>query len=83
MRADDVLSDDTNQAEFAGISVRKGTIAAFLTNARVWSDPSTDGETRGQAEADIREAIPALRAVGLLDIMAIKDPALAQLVANA
>ncbi len=83
MRADDVLADDTNQAEFAGMSVRKGTIAAFLINAKVWSDAATDEKARDQAEADIREAIPALKAVGLFDVLAVKDPALAQLIAEA
>ncbi len=82
MRADDVLSDDTNQAEFSGMLVRKGTIAAFLMNAKTWSNAATDKKTRDQAEVDIREAIPALRAVGLFDVLAVKDPALAQLIAE-
>ncbi|MET4897822.1 hypothetical protein RN629_11795 [Sphingomonadaceae bacterium jetA1] len=83
MRADEVLAEDANRAEFGGLSVRKGTIAAFLMNARVWSDPTTGDEARRQAEADIRDAAPALRAVGLFEVLAVKDAALAKLLAEA
>lgn len=32
-RPEDVLPDDANQAEISGLTVRKGTVAAFLQNA--------------------------------------------------
>lgn len=78
MRADQVLADDTDRANFGGMSVRKGTIAAFLMNAKAWSDPAIDEDTRKQVEVDILEAIPALRAVGLFEIFSVKDPRLAE-----
>jgi hypothetical protein len=76
MRAEDVLPDAVNQAEINGIAVRKGTIGAFLNNARVLSDAAASAEARAIAERDIVDALPALRALGLFQIFEIKDGAL-------
>lgn len=76
MRADDVLPDHANQGDFNGVTVRKGTIAAFLANATIWSDPASSGAQRATAEAHIAEALPALRAVGLFDVLEVRDPSL-------
>lgn len=76
MRADDMLPDDANQGDFNGVTIRKGTIAAFLANASVWSDPASGAAQRAAAEAHIAEALPALRAVGLFDVLEVRDPAL-------
>lgn len=73
MRAEDVLPDDTDYAVFNGIAARKGTVAAFLANARIWSDLSRPAEVRAEAERHIVEAIPALGALGLFDVLTIKD----------
>lgn len=40
-RPGDVFPDDVDRAEFAGVTIRKGTIAAFLQNALRRSDPAT------------------------------------------
>lgn len=72
MRAEDVLPDSVNEASIDGVSVRKGTVAAFLANARAFAAPST----RATAEAHMREALPALRALGLFDVFEIRDPEL-------
>jgi hypothetical protein len=76
MRADDVLPDTANQGDFNGVTIRKGTIAAFLANAAAWSDPASSAAQRATAEAHIAEALPALRAVGLFDVLEVRDPAL-------
>jgi hypothetical protein len=82
MRAQDVLADDTDEAAFAGVTVRKGTVGAFLANARVWIDPDTDAESRAAAEHDILEAVPALCAIGLFDVLDPKNPELRDLIAG-
>ncbi|KPA87842.1 hypothetical protein PF66_05800 [Pseudomonas asplenii] len=79
MKASDILPDDVNSTYFAGLNVRKGTVAAFLHNARTWSE-STSEEERAKAERDIIESLPALRALGLFDVLAIKDARLCALV---
>ena len=80
MRAADILPDHVNEGTFNGISVRKGTVGAFLANARVWTDPLTPANERTAAENDIVEAVPALRALGLFDVLEIRDPGLRALV---
>lgn len=76
MRAEDVLPDHLNQGNFNGVAVRKGTVGAFLANARVWCDPASGAPERATAERDLREAMPALRALGLFEVLEVRDPAL-------
>jgi hypothetical protein len=80
MRAADILPDHANDGTFNGVSVRKGTVGAFLANARVWVDPLTAANERTAAENDIVDALPALRALGLFDVLAIRDAGLQALV---
>ena len=76
MRAEQVLAETVNETEISGVTIRKGTVAAFLANARVWIDPSASSAERTQVEADMVGALPALRAVGLFEILEIRDSAL-------
>jgi hypothetical protein len=80
MRAADILPDHADDGTFNGVSVRKGTVGAFLANARIWVDPLTTANERTAAENDIVEALPALRALGLFDVLAIRDAGLQALV---
>ncbi|WP_426090012.1 hypothetical protein [Janthinobacterium sp. PSPC1-1] len=80
MRAEDVLADQQNQGQFNGVTVRKGTVGAFLANARLWLDETTSDAERGIAERDILDALPALHALGLFDILQVRDLALRELV---
>ncbi|MFD4837009.1 hypothetical protein ACFWP0_05830 [Achromobacter sp. NPDC058515] len=76
MRAEDVLPDGRDQGDFNGVAVRKGTVGAFLANARACSDPQASAEAVAAARRDIREALPALRALGLFEVLQVRDPAL-------
>jgi hypothetical protein len=80
MRAEDLLPDDVNQGQFNGVTVRKGSVGAFLVNARVLTDPAASAESRATAERDILEALPALRAIGLFDVLQVRDERLRLLV---
>lgn len=80
MRAEDVLPDQQNQGQFNGVTVRKGTVGAFLANARLWLDDASSDADRSSAERDIIEALPALQALGLFDIVQVRDAALRELV---
>ncbi|MGK5007598.1 hypothetical protein [Janthinobacterium sp. LB2P70] len=81
MRAEDVLPDQQNQGQFNGVTVRKGTVGAFLANAKVWLDESSGSAERSMAERDIVDALPALHALGLFDILQVRDATLRELVA--
>ena len=83
MRAEDVLPDQQNQGQFNGITVRKGTVGAFLANARRWLDDASSVEDKAIAERDIVDALPALHALGLFDILQVRDAALRALVSTA
>lgn len=81
MRAEDILPENQNTFQFPdGTVIRKGTVGAFLANARIWSDPATPAEQRAAVERDMLDALPALRALGLFDVMAIRDEGLQDLV---
>lgn len=80
MQAKDLLPDHVNETERDGVIIRKGTVGAFLINARVWSDTAVDPAQRAVAERDIIKAVPVLRALGLFDVLAIRDTALRFLV---
>lgn len=76
MRAEELFPEHLERLHIQGINVRKGTVAAFIGNARTLLDPAANARARAIAEADIVEALPALRAVGLLDVMEIRDASL-------
>jgi hypothetical protein len=76
MRADQILPDDVDHGEFAGLTIRKGTVAAFLANARTWTRTDAGAGERAQAEAQIVQDLPALRALGLFEVLQIRDRAL-------
>ncbi|WP_408950958.1 hypothetical protein [Lysobacter sp. Hz 25] len=82
MRAEDMLPDHLDHTRIDGVLVRKGSVGAFLANARVWSDGEADAEARAQAERHIVEALPALRALGLFEVLEIRDPGLRAFVAG-
>ena len=83
MRPEDVLADDTNEATFDGVTVRKGTVGAFLANVRVWSDSTASKDDQLLAEREIIQSLPALKAIGLLDVFEPKDFRLRELIAKA
>ncbi|MGK5059076.1 hypothetical protein ACQ4WY_19320 [Janthinobacterium sp. LB2P49] len=80
MRAEDVLPDQQNQGQFNGVTVRKGTVGAFLANARLWLDDTGGSAGRAITERDILDALPALHALGLFDILQVRDAALRELI---
>lgn len=82
MRAEDLLPDEQNHGQFNGVSIRKGTVGAFLLNARAWLDPASSDDQQAEAERDIVEALPALHALGLFDLLQVRDAKLRELVAG-
>ena len=80
MRADQILPDDVNHGQFQGVTIRKGTVAAFLANARTWTDAHAGADERAQARAQILEDLPALRALGLFDVLEVQDERLRALI---
>ena len=80
MRPEDVLPDDVNRGEINGVSVRKGSVGAFLANARILADPAASAQDRAIAERDLVALLPGMPALGLFDVFAIRDERLRALV---
>lgn len=80
MRATDTLPDHLDYTERQGVVIRKGTVGAFLVNAQIWTDPTATAASRQTAERDLLDALPALRALGLFDVLSIRNDALRQFV---
>ncbi len=83
MRADQILPDDVDHGQFRGVTIRKGTVAAFLANSRTWTDTRASADERGQAQDQIVKDLPALRALGLFDVLLIRDDRLRAFVERA
>ena len=80
MRAEQILPDDANHGQFAGVTIRKGTVAAFLADARTWTDAHAGADERAQARAQIEQDLPALRALGLFEVLQVRDERLRKIV---
>ncbi len=76
MRAEELLPDHINSGEFNGITVRKGTVGAFLINAKTLQNVTISPGEREQVLVEMRDAVPALQALGLLDVFEAREPAL-------
>ena len=81
IRPDDVLADGVEATTFDGIDVRKGTVAAFVANARKLEQLEPGDAGRDPIVGQLRELAPALRAVGLLEVFAPRSPDVAAILA--
>lgn len=68
IRPEDVLPDDRDHAELHGITVRKGSVAAFVANAKLLDVLPHGSPERAQALAQLQALAPSVAAVGLLDV---------------
>ncbi|GAA1101923.1 hypothetical protein [Nocardiopsis composta] len=76
---EDVLPDGVEGADFGGVRVRKGTVKAAIDNIRALDGLEPGGAEHRAAVAGLREAMPALRALGLFEVFRFRDPAVAEL----
>lgn len=81
VRPDDVLDDGQERAEFDGISIRKGTVAAFIQNAQRWLDHATSDADRAVLSDELRSLMPSIQALGVLTVFEIRDERLRNLLA--
>lgn len=58
---EDVLPDEADVASFGGTTVRKGTVAAFVANAKLL-DELPEGADRNAVLEQMRSLVPGLRA---------------------
>lgn len=76
MRAQEVLPDTQNEVNIGGTTDRKGTVGAFLANATTFTNSASTPAARETALQHIEEALPALKALGLFEVLEIREPRL-------
>ena len=81
--AADVLADGAETAVFDGREVRKGTIAAFVANARALESATEGTAESRRLEEQLRRAVPDLRSIGVLDVFTPRTTRLAAVVTSA
>lgn len=83
VKPEDILADDQNTAILNGVSVRKGTVAAFLANADILENPNPTQEQKHEALMMIKELAPAVIAGGLHKHVVFKNPQIEQILVDA
>lgn len=78
--AEDVLPDDQNAATVNGMAVRKGSVAAFIANAKLFESLAPSDPDYLAVQAQLRSLTPAVRAVGVFDVLQPRSTALAALI---
>jgi len=82
MKAQDIIPDGQDFAVIDGHTVRKGSVGAFLANARVLEDANAPADARRIARDDLLSLVPTLDALGLFDVFELRSPALRDEVAR-
>lgn len=82
MKPEAMLPDHLDTVQANGMTVRKGSVGAFLASWRVLSDSSQPADSRAAAREDLIALVPALDALGLFDVFAPRDAALRELIAQ-
>ncbi|MCH8622430.1 hypothetical protein [Undibacterium sp. TS12] len=80
MKAEDILPDHINTTTINGLTIRKGTVAAFVANAKTYLNKDSTEDDKKRAELLMLEALPALQALSIFEVFTIADQGLAKLV---
>lgn len=73
-----LMPDDQNFAELNGLTIRKGTMGAFLANLRILSGMPGDAPGREAILEQLRQGIPTMRENGLFELFTFRSPELAE-----
>jgi hypothetical protein len=82
MRPEDMLEDQQDARIINGVQIRKGTLGAFIANARRLDGYSVDSAERGEVLDQLRAFAPAVRALGLLEVFEPRGEVLQQIFAE-
>jgi hypothetical protein len=83
VRPEDVLPEGIDSTAINGLTVRKGSVAAFVANALRLDDLTEGTPEYAALVTQMRELAPALRAIGLLDVFRPRSPAVERILAEA
>ncbi|WP_409464849.1 hypothetical protein [Amycolatopsis sp. GA6-003] len=80
IRPEDVLPDGVDRTTLGGLDVRKGAVAAFVANVKQLEQAEPGGAEHEQIVDQLKQLVPTLRAVGVLDVFQPRSDAVAQLI---
>ena len=78
VRPEHLMPDDQNFAQVNGVTVRKGTMGAFLANLRILRSMPSDSPDREAIIEQLRQGIPTMRENGLFELFTFRSPELAE-----
>ena len=80
---EDILPDGADTTHIGGLLARKGSVAAFIANARAL-DHVTPGSAQEVALIEaLRTLAPTLKAIGLTEVFVARSPRIASLLDDA
>jgi hypothetical protein len=80
VRPEDLLPAGAESGVINGVEVRKGSVAAFLANAKLLDSVQEGSREEADVEAQIKALAPKLKALGMLDVFSVRSPRLAALI---
>ncbi|MFD4636053.1 hypothetical protein ACFWN2_01990 [Lentzea sp. NPDC058436] len=80
IRPEDVLPDGVDRTTLGGLEVRKGAVAAFVANVKQLDDAEPGSAEHDEIVEQLRQLVPTLRAVGVLDVFQPRSAAVAELI---
>ena len=80
-RHDETLPDDQDTSRLHGVTVRKGSVAAFVANAKLLEVLPHGSPERAHALAQLRVLAPSVAAVGVLDVFRPRSAEVAEVFA--
>jgi hypothetical protein len=78
VRPEHLMPDDQSFAQVNGVTVRKGTMGAFLANLKILSSMPRDSPDREAIIEQLRQGIPTMRENGLFELFTFRSPELAE-----
>ena len=82
MKAEHLLPDSENVKDFNGVTVRKGTVGAFIISHRIATSADASHDAKEAALNDMAEALPALQALGVFEVFQLRDTGVLALLAG-
>jgi MoxR-like ATPase len=83
IRPEEMLEDKQDAKIVNGIKIRKGTLGAFIANARKLDAYPVDSPERAEILGQLRAFAPAVRALGLLEVFEPRSEVLQRIFAEA
>ena len=80
VKAEDVLPEGQEYAEFGGVPVRKGSIAAFIGNVQALAEVEPRSARWDEIVSQMRELKPALTRIGVFDVFELRDAEMRDLI---